>query len=151
MVGATTKLTLTVLRTKLFTIIFHDECKLKHILKTTFYLYMYDRTWTNLNLQSWYLVDQFNDACKYNTKFIHLTIVFVVNSFCYNNVNVIMDKWQFIVYSVKYLLIPKNALSMREIKKKYNTHHNDFFYWQYWPQLLTIRQPGINYCLFGHP
>lgn len=74
------------------------------------------------HVQSWYLVDQFNDACKYNTKFIHLTIVFVVNSFCYNNVNVIMDKWQFIVYSVKYLLIPKNALSMREIKKK-NTIH----------------------------
>lgn len=32
-----------------------------------------------------------------------------------------MVKWHFIVYSVKYLIILKNALSMREIKK--NTIH----------------------------
>lgn len=54
-------------------------------------------------------------------------IVFVVNLFCYNNVYVIIVKWYFIVYFVKYLLILKNVLSMREIKKKYNIFYNDFF------------------------
>lgn len=114
------------LRTELFTIIFDNECKSKHFFKKRPRINKteHEKAW---NLQSWYLVDQFGDACKYNTKFIHLTIVFVVNSFCYNNVYAIIVKWHFIVYSVKYLLILKNALSMREIKKKYNTPHNDFF------------------------
>lgn len=50
------------------------------------------------NLRSLYLVHQFGDACKYTnyTRLIILTIVFLVNSFCYNNnVNVIMIKMTF--------------------------------------------------------